>query len=329
MLIDIANEQAKTQDVYVLIVNDSYQQFLLDRFSPKVKIILNKRKPKTRSPWPLIRLNWTLLQLRPDIVHIHNSMLPKAIMPLVSHGLFLTIHALQIPLESVRHGMKLIAISDAVREDVLSRGKYDIVTIPNGINIEAIEKRDTQMYHRKMRIIQVGRLDADKKGQDILIDALALLKHRGLNDIEVDFIGEGISLDSLKSQTERLGLNNCVHFLGLRDRDYIYSHLKEYDLMCHPSRYEGFGLTVAEGMAAMLPVLVSDDGGPFEIIEHGKFGTSFKMENVEDCADKIEYIYRNYNKAVSLVNDAYEHVKAHYSIERMVGEYIRYYQKSK
>lgn len=311
MLIDIANEQAKTQEVYVVIVNDSYQQFLLDRFSPKVKIILNKRKPNSHSIWSLIRLNWTLLRLSPDIVHIHNSMLPKAIMPFV------------------RHGMKLIAISEAVREDVLSRGKYDIVTIPNGINIEAIEKRSKQMFQGKMRIIQVARLDAEKKGQDILIDALALLKQRGLDGIEVDFIGEGISFEELKSQTERLGISRNVNFLGLRDRSYIYSHLKEYDLMCHPARYEGFGLTVAEGMAAKLPVLVSDDGGPFEIIERGGLGTAFKMENVEDCADKIEYIYKHYQDVMSLVDLAYEHIKTHYSIERMAGEYIRYYQESK
>ena len=329
MLVDIANEQAKSHDVYVLIVNDSYQKFLLDKFSPKVKVILNKRKPSARLPWALIRLNWTLWKLRPDIVHLHNAMLPKVVLPFVSRGLFLTIHALQIPMESVRRGMKLIAISDAVREDILSRGKYDIVTIPNGINIETIEKRNTQLFQGKMRIIQVARLDAEKKGQDILINAMSILKQRGLNDIEVDFIGEGTSLKELEQQVERLGLRENVHFLGLRDRSYIYSHLKDYDLMCHPARYEGFGLTIAEGMAAMLPVLVSDEGGPYEIIEHGKFGNSFKMEDSKDCADKIEYIFKHYNKALNLVPEAYKHIKAHYSIERMASDYIKCYENVK
>ena len=112
----------------------------------------------------------------------------------------------------------------------------------------------------------------------------------------------------------------------LRDREYIYSHLKDYDLMCHPARYEGFGLTVAEGIAAMLPVLVSDEGGPFEIIEHGKLGTAFKMESVDDCAAKIEHIYRNYQEALALTRAAYDKVKTCYSIERMVAEYIDYYK---
>lgn len=328
MLIDIANEQAKTQEVYVLIVNDSYQQFLVDKLSSDVKVIFNKRKQNTRSLWPLIRLNWTLMRLRPDIVHIHNGALPKVIIPQVSRGLFLTVHALQIPLDSVRRGMRLIAISEAVREDVLRRGNYHIVTIPNGINVEAIEKREPHVFQGKMRIIQVARLDAEKKGQDILIDALAMLKQRGLKDIEVDFIGQGDSMEALKAQAERLGVSGNVHFLGLCDRNYIYSHLKEYDLMCHPSRYEGFGLTVAEGMAAMLPVLVSDEGGPYEIIEHGRLGESFKMESAEDCAEKIAYIYHHYQEALNLVQEAFESVSMHYSVKRMANDYIKYYKET-
>lgn len=328
MLIDIANEQAKTQEVYVLIVNDSYQQFLIDRFSPEVKVILNKRKPNSRSLWPLIRLNRTLLRLRPDVIHIHNAKLPKVIIPLVSHGLFLTVHALQIPLESVRHGMKLIAISEAVKEDVLCRGSYDITTIPNGIDVGAVKKRERHGLEGKMRIVQVAGLNAEKKGQDILIDAIALLKNRGMDCIEVDFIGEGISGEVLKALAQEKGIATQVHFLGLRDRDYIYSHLKDYDMMCHPSRYEGFGLTVAEGIAAMLPVLVSDEGGPYEIIERGRYGTSFKMESVEDCADKIEYIYANYLEVLNLTEDAYEHTQKHYSIKRMVESYLELYAKA-
>lgn len=327
MLVDIANEQAKTQEVCVLIVNDSFQQYLIDKLSPKVKVILNRRKPNSRSIFPFIRLNRTLKKLNPDVVHLHNATLARMIMPWVSRGLFLTVHALHLPLGGVRRGIKLIAISEAVKEDVLRRGNYDIVTISNGINVKAIDRRDSHGMGKNMRIVQVARLDAQKKGQDILIDAIALLKKRGVENIDVDFIGEGASEQSLKIQSEKLDVSDRVHFLGLRDRNYIYSHLKEYDLMCHPSRYEGFGLTIAEGMAAMLPVLVPDSGGPFEIVEHGKYGMVFEMENAEDCADKIEYIYKNYTEILKKTIEAYEHVHEFYSIECMIKEYLKIYTK--
>ena len=326
MLIDIANEQSKTQEVYVMIVNNSWEQSLIDKFSPRVKVIFNKRKPNSRSFWPLLRMNWTLLGLHPDIVHMHNGSLPRVILPRISRGQFLTVHALQVPVEPVRRSIKLIAISDAVKEDVQSRTNHEIRTIANGINIETIAKREPKLFSGKMRIIQVARLDADKKGQDILIKAIGLLREKGIDDIDVDFIGCGRSLDMLCKLTEDLNLTNRIHFLGLCDRDYIYNHLKDYDLMCHPARYEGFGLTIAEGIAAMIPVIVSDQGGPYEIIERGRLGISFKMGSVKDCAAKIAYSYHYYQEALAFTIPAYEKVKLQYSIEHMVARYIEYYK---
>lgn len=329
MLVDIVNEMVKTQDVTVVVVNDSFQEYLINQLSPKVKVIFNHRKPNSRSVWPIIKLNWTLMKLRPDVIHIHNAMLPKIILPFVRRGIFLTVHALQISLECVRRGMKLVAISEAVKEDVLNRGNYDVVTVPNGISLDVISQRDAHwvLPNEKMRIIQVGRLDASKKGQDILIKAVAVLQKRGINNLNVDFIGIGESEMSLKRLAKEKNVTDKIHFLGFRNRDYIYGHLKDYDLMCHPSRHEGFGLTVAEGMAAKLPILVSNNGGPFEIINYGEFGIAFEMENIEDCADKIEYIYNNYNDILKLTSRAYQHIGKVYSVERMVGDYIKNYRE--
>ena len=96
--------------------------------------------------------------------------------------------------------------------------------------------------------------------------------------------------------------------------------------MCHPARYEGFGLCIAEGIAAMLPILVSDEGGPYEIIKQGRLGYAFQSGNAVDCADKIEYIFKNYNDAVKLTFPAYEHAMQHYSIKRMVKKYTQSYK---
>ena len=88
--------------------------------------------------------------------------------------------------------------------------------------------------------------------------------------MSVAFIGEGDSRTFLEKMSADLNVADRVDFLGLKDRDYIYQHLCDYDLMCHPSRFEGFGLTVAEGMVAKLPVLVATGDGPYEIIGQGK-----------------------------------------------------------
>jgi glycosyltransferase involved in cell wall biosynthesis len=69
--------------------------------------------------------------------------------------------------------------------------------------------------------------------------------------------------------------------------------LHTYDLLVQPSRYEGFGLTVVEAMAAGVPVLVSNIEGPMEIIDNGKYGSYFQVGDHLDCSEKMIHIMKN------------------------------------
>lgn len=328
MLVDIVNEQIKTEDVTLIIINDYKSCELIDNIDKRVEVICLNRKPASKSLLPFIKLNWILLRKKPDAIHVHNESICGVILPRISRVLFLTVHALRVSLKHVRRAKCIFAISDAVKHDILKNGDYNVTVIPNGINIESIEKREKNDINPTdtIRIVQVARLESHKKGQDILIEAVSILKKRGVNNIMVDFIGSGSSENKLRELSKDYGVENHINFLGLQNRTYIYKHLKDYDIMCHPARYEGFGLTVAEGIAAKIPVLVSNEGGPFEIIDKGEYGYHFKMGNATDCADKIQYIINNYRVALNKTEKALEHVRENYSIERMVKDYITAYK---
>lgn len=327
MLIDIVNEQVQTDQVALVIVNDSITEDLLQKIDDRVEIVNLRRKPGSRSLLPFLRLNVFIWRKKTEVVHVHSANLLSMIWTFFSRANFMTVHALQVSLKYANKAACLFAISDAVKQDILDRGNYPVVVVPNGINTEKIATRQQVAKANCFRIIQVARLDIDTKGQDILIEALSILKQRGITDVVVDLIGMGPSENYLKNLVIDKSLENQVNFLGLRDRDFIYQHLKDYDLMCHPARYEGFGLTVAEGMAAGLPVLVSDEGGPFEIIQQGHLGWAFKMEDAVDCANRIEYIRNHYDEALKKVEPAYRHVSQFYSVKRMVADYRREYVK--
>ena len=79
MLVDIANEQVKTDDVIVIILDASYQQYLIDQFDRKIKVIKMNRKPMGKSPFPILMFNILLLRLRPDVIHVHTNVLMKFI----------------------------------------------------------------------------------------------------------------------------------------------------------------------------------------------------------------------------------------------------------
>lgn len=327
MLIDIANNQLNQgHDVSLIIVNDSYTKSVIEKLDQGIKVSFINRPEGSRNLYYVFKLNFELWKRHYDVIHLHNASTPALVFKYPpGRVLCSTVHALGISPKCPGRVDRFIAISEAVASDLKNRCRINAHVVANGINCDDIEVRDSRQFHRPFRIVEVARLYHDKKGQDILIDALRILIDNGF-DATVDFIGSGPSEEYLKNLCSERGLDDKINFLGLRDRNYIYSHLCEYDLMCHPARFEGFGLTVAEGMAARLPVLVSDKGGPAELIEHGRYGYTFVHEDASNCAKMIMHIADNYIEALEKLDEAQEHVKRDYSVARMCREYETVYK---
>jgi glycosyltransferase involved in cell wall biosynthesis len=87
---------------------------------------------------------------------------------------------------------------------------------------------------------------------------------------------------------------------------------------------------VAEGMAAKIPVLVSDNDGPMEVIENGKYGYYFESGDAQSLADKIEFIitHYNYQEMNVLIENAYLRVKSNFDIKLTANKYIEEYKKN-
>ena len=95
-------------------------------------------------------------------------------------------------------------------------------------------------------------------------------------------------------------------------------------MFVQPSRYEGFGLTVAEAIAACLPVLVSDIEGPMEIIENGKYGMHFRAADATDCANKI-LAFREKGRDEEQIENALKHVSEKYDVKETAKKYTEIY----
>jgi len=288
MLVDIMNKQIKDYEVSLAIMNNSFSENLISEINNKIKIHYINRPRGSYNPYYFLKLNAIIWKEKPDIIHCHNSYFPKYLL-YSKKQIFLTVHDIGHTLPHVRNISRIFAISDEVHSDILSRcDNKNVVTVPNGINFDEISPKDSFKDIDIFKIVMVSRLDHQKKGQDILLNAIDIIVNQYKNrNIHVDYIGEGNSLDYLELMVKNLNLHQYITFLGNRSRKYIYSHLHEYDLLIQPSRKEGFGLTVVEGLAAGLIVLVSAQEGPYEIIAEGKYGLFFRNEDVIDCANKI------------------------------------------
>lgn len=327
MLVDIANEQVKQAEVNIVIINKIYNKTLLSKIDKSVKVYFINRNEKSRSLYPIIILNLLLWRLAVDVLHCHNHNIIPLLLPFLKKKAVLTLHCMGIPSEYLGKYHRLFAISESVKKDVVSRTKLNPSLIYNGILSNRILIKEDYYIKNSFNIICIGRLDHNIKGQHLAIAALHILKKKGMPNFHLDFIGTGSSQDFLKTLCSEYGLNEQVCFLGMKDRDYIFSHLKDYNLLIQPSLNEGFGLAVAEAMAAKLPVLSSDIEGPMEIIGHGKYGFHFQVGNENKLAEQIEYIFSMYStkQLKEKVDAAYGQLKEKFELKNTAKNYLAKY----
>jgi len=327
MLVDIINEQVKTEQVALIIINDQIDNNLLAQIDNRVKIILIGRIEKSQNPFPILKLNWFLLQINPDVIHCHHHTVIRIIA--FKKNCVLTVHDVNIPTKNFKLYKKVFTISNAVKKDIEQRSNLQTILVYNGIRVNEIRRKENYEFN-KFRIVQVSRLDHDKKGQHILLEAIKIIVYeKGVKNISVDFIGEGKSLDYLNELVKEYHLEDYINFLGMHDRKFIYEHLKDYNLLVQPSLYEGFGLTIVEAMAAKVPVLVSDIDGPLEIIENGMYGWMFKNNDGKDCASNILKIVSIYKEIKLKIEDSYNHIFSNFNIRSTSKLYLNNYLNSK
>ena len=329
MLADIANEQAKTNRVTVIIGNDLTDDSVLGRINNRVDVKLLRRPPGSRNPRHMLKLYYMLRSIRPDIAHAHLESFAKILrwLPIPK---VLTVHNTGIQLsDAVKDYDAVFSISNAVKDDLEKRYPcLESVMVPNGIVFGDVTRK-SQYGQKPFRIVQVSRLDHKQKGQDILLRALRIINDTvGSGQVYVDFIGEGGSEEYLLNIAEELDLTEWCNFLGQRSRKTIYENLHSYDLLVQPSRYEGFGLTVVEAMAALLPVLVSNVEGPMEIIDRGKYGYFFETDDHRDCAEQImEIMKMSSQPGFTEVRQAVaESMKSKYDVSFTAKAYLEEYE---
>ncbi|MBU1097091.1 MAG: glycosyltransferase [Bacteroidetes bacterium] len=332
MLADIANHQQQAgNEVAIVIINKGIEESIISRISPSIKIYKLSRNPGSKSVNHLLKLILILnIKFRPDVIHCHDSHLGRLLRYICNARRVLTIHGMGIDVNSFDHFDKLFAISSAVKDDVESRGGPHCKIVFNGINNTAIKQKNfnSKQNQELFNIVMVKRLNHTRTGQDLLIKAAGILINQlGMKNIRFYFVGDGISRTNLEKMIDQTNLNNFVFLLGNKTREWVYENLCCYDLVVLPSRFEGFGLTIIEAMAAKVPVIASKIDGPIEILENEKFGFLFENNNYDELAKKILEVLELYNtgQIINKVNLAYDNCLLKFTIKQTAANYLLEY----
>jgi glycosyltransferase involved in cell wall biosynthesis len=160
---------------------------------------------------------------------------------------------------------------------------------PRGIDSDRFspEYRNPDFFDRyggspeAFKLVYVGRVSREKD-LDVLGESLEILRARG-RDVELFVVGDGPYLpDMVRELTGR----GCF-FTGILKGEELYAAYASADLFVFPSTTDTYGNVVLEAHSSGLPAVVTDMGGPREIIEPGETGIIVGGKDPVALADGI------------------------------------------
>jgi glycosyltransferase involved in cell wall biosynthesis len=138
-----------------------------------------------------------------------------------------------------------------------------------------------------INLLYVGRISEDKN-LDFLIEVYKAAA-KPLPGLNLIIVGDGPYLEALKAKA---GALPRVVFTGRLSYDELPRVYSQADLFVFPSTTDTFGMAVLEAQACGLPALVSDAGGPQELVVHGRTGWVVPTGRIMDWRDEIEQFVR-------------------------------------
>lgn len=203
------------------------------------------------------------------------------------------------------------------------QNKVDEYGIPNPVvhlpyfvdldNFQPVYKADNYFLYS-------GRL-VGVKGVDTLMKAMKYVQSSQLY-----LAGGGELADALQHYAQQENLTN-VKFLGYLGTEMLIPMIQRAAFMVVPSEwYENYPLTILEAFACGTPVIGATTGGIPEQVVDGVTGLLFEPGNVQQLAEKIQYLIDNPALTLEMGRNARKQVEAQNNPEKHYQQIIKIYQ---
>src|SRR5436190_1771441 len=174
--------------------------------------------------------------------------------------------------------------SEEYRRSWIARGfaPEKLKILPRGLDTTLFtpERRNPVFWNKfgerngAVRLLYVGRISKEKN-LDVLAQAYRQLRGEGL-PVQLYLVGEGPYLQALNNE-----LPEAVFTGYLRGAELATAYASS-DIFVFPSTTDTFGNVILEAQACGVPVIVSDSGGPKELVEDRTNGLITRSRDVDD-----------------------------------------------
>ncbi|MEE2888717.1 MAG: glycosyltransferase [Planctomycetota bacterium] len=282
------------------------------------------------------RLGELLRARRPALVHSHlhhaNVLASKVLAADQTVALIHTVHVIERRYRPLRpwlerraamRASRVACVSVSVAEHLRKSGwpADKLVTVPNGIDTAAYSSVPVLDLDGEPVIAGVGRLQA-QKGFDLLLRAFARVAH-SVPAARMEIAGVGPDAQSLAALAEKLGIAERVDWLGFRsDVAGVFASAR---VVAFPSRYEGFGLVLAEAGAAARPVVAFDLQTTREIVVPEETGRIVPAGDLDAFADSLAALLQDPESARRQGSAARLRIQRKFDEQQMVAGYASLY----
>lgn len=188
---------------------------------------------------------------------------------------------------------KIIAVSHSAKDVFLEtfpkyKDKVEIIYDINDFNLISKMADMENGYDDKfdgIRLLTIGRL-ANQKGYDMALEACKILKDKGIK-FKWYVLGKGPLKDEIEKYIKENDLQDYFKLLGVKSNPYPY--IKDADIYVQTSKFEGFGLAIAEARMLNTPVVTTEFDAVYNQMIQGKNGLVVKQDPLA-VAEAIELL---------------------------------------
>ncbi|SOJ55896.1 GDP-mannose-dependent alpha-(1-6)-phosphatidylinositol monomannoside mannosyltransferase [Mycobacterium simulans] len=186
------------------------------------------------------------------------------------------------------------------------------------------ELRERYRLGERPTVVCVSRL-VPRKGQDVLIKALPLIRRR-VDGAALVIVGGGPYLETLRKLAHDRGVADHVTFTGGVPGDELPAHHALADVFAMPCRtrgagmdVEGLGIVFLEASATGVPVIAGQSGGAPETVQHNKTGQVVDGNSVDKVADAVSELLNDRDRAAAMGAAGREWVTAEWRWDRLAA----------
>lgn len=183
-----------------------------------------------------------------------------------------------------------------------SRIAEEAKTAPASANLD--KKNLSQIDPESVKVCFIGRVSVEKNMPQLVRvwkKAAAEIKKRGLN-AELIIVGDG----PFRKEMERELKGTRTRFLGFRHKQELSALYANCDIFAFPSTTDTLGQVVMEAQASGQAVIVTDQGGPQEVVKHGETGYVIGAEKIDEWADRLVELIADDDKRNRMGQAAFE-----------------------